>query len=131
MSVKENTLRNAKIPTTTSIKLKTRPRTDQPKILASKNPGFGVFVHAKSETLERKNAYKISSKTKAKSKQLDSIQEIKKDVRFKAEKSLIEILEKELTNKITDLENKSCNNRILQLDVDQQREKIAELSDVS
>ena len=130
MSVKENTMRNDKIPTTTSIKLKTRPRTDQPKILSSKNPGFGVFVHAKSETYERKNAYKISSKPKPKSKQLDSIQEIKKEVKYKAEKSLVEILEKELTSKLSDLENKTCNNRILQLDVEQQRDKIAELTDV-
>lgn len=129
MSSKENRTNNPKLPTTTSIKVKERPRSDMPKILSSKNPGFGMFVYAKSEPFEPKKHFKITSRPKTKAP-LDSIQEIKHEAKSKAKKSLIEILEKELTNKISDLEDKTGNNRILKLDVEKSKEQIEELKDV-
>lgn len=129
MSSKQPTnARNPKISTNTSIQVKDRSQTEQPILLGSRQPGHGVFVHSTS-LKDSDTKFKISS-GKPVQRQLSALDLVKIESQYKVKSSILEIVEKELGQTLSILEDRNQQTMLMQLDMDKMRETINELEEV-
>ena len=111
-----------------SIQAKDRSLAEQPKLLGSKQPGHGFFVHSKS-LKDSETRFKISA-SRPVSKQSSMTDVVRADAKFKAEASVLEIVEKELAQALAHIEEKNKDATMMQLDIDRLQESVYELEEV-
>jgi len=115
--------------TSTSIQVNDRLTNDQRILLGSKQPGHGFFVQSKS-LKESETKFKISS-SKQVLKPISATDLVRGDAVFKAESTVLEIVEKELTQALGNLEDKNKDLMLMQIDLDKLHETVTELEEVN
>ena len=118
--------RNSKPLTITSLQSRIS-NLPEPVILGSRQPGYGFLVPSKS-LREPEPKFKIS--TSKANRNFSATDIVRSEIQYRVENSMLEIVEKELTTTVGNLEDRNKEILMLRLDLERLQGELAEMNEV-